>query len=207
MVLTFSSFSCSVLLWSWSSATLLQDSLCVVYTPDKEHFGIVPLEVRHHPLPAIYPSMYMTLHVYRSSPIPSPLTLLFPCLTPTLPFLCLQAMYAGTPVLAVASGGPLETVVDGTTGFLCPGEPEAFADALWKLVSQPGLKRSMGVQGHGHVKDRFSLDAFAKSLDEIVRTVGGGRGKAKGKMLWVLLFLVAVGAAVGAAVVGQVVAK
>lgn len=26
-------------------ARLLQDALCVLYTPDKEHFGIVPLEV------------------------------------------------------------------------------------------------------------------------------------------------------------------
>ena len=24
----------------------MQDALCVLYTPDKEHFGIVPLEVR-----------------------------------------------------------------------------------------------------------------------------------------------------------------
>lgn len=26
-------------------AALLQDALCVIYTPDREHFGIVPLEV------------------------------------------------------------------------------------------------------------------------------------------------------------------
>ena len=30
----------------------------------------------------------------------------------------LEAMYCGTPVIAAASGGPLETVVDGETGFL-----------------------------------------------------------------------------------------
>jgi alpha-1,3/alpha-1,6-mannosyltransferase len=52
---------------------LLSIATALLYTPDKEHFGIVPLE----------------------------------------------AMYAGTPVIAVASGGPLETVLDGVTGFLC----------------------------------------------------------------------------------------
>jgi len=38
-----------------------------------------------------------------------------------------QAMALGCPVIAVASGGPLETVLDGETGFLCeavrPGVP------------------------------------------------------------------------------------
>ena len=30
------------------------------------------------------------------------------------------AMYSQKPIIAVASGGPLESVVDGITGFLCP---------------------------------------------------------------------------------------
>ncbi|TFJ83655.1 hypothetical protein NSK_004759 [Nannochloropsis salina CCMP1776] len=103
-------------------AALLQDALAVLYTPDREHFGIVPLE----------------------------------------------AMYAGSPVVAVASGGPLETVVDGTTGFLCQGDPEGFANAMYRFVVDPTLKETMGAAGHVHVKENFGLDMFAKTLEGAV---------------------------------------
>lgn len=115
-------------------ATLLQEALAVLYTPDREHFGIVPLE----------------------------------------------AMYAGSPVLAVASGGPLETVLDGKTGFLCEGTGRGFAEAMLRLVREPELKEEMGRAGHEHVKEKFGLDAFAATLEKAVletrtRAREGGR--------------------------------
>jgi glycosyltransferase involved in cell wall biosynthesis len=43
----------------------------------------------------------------------------------------LEAQACGRPVVAVAEGGALETVVDGVTGTLVPGRsPEAWADAI-----------------------------------------------------------------------------
>lgn len=36
----------------------------------------------------------------------------------------LEAMAAGKPVLACNSGGPVETIIDGTTGFVCSPLPE-----------------------------------------------------------------------------------
>ncbi len=44
-------------------------------------------------------------------------------------------MQLGTPVVAVNSGGPTETVVDGVTGFLCEQTAEAFSRAMFQLVS------------------------------------------------------------------------
>ena len=40
----------------------------------------------------------------------------------------LEAMYCGTPVLAVNSGGPLETVDHGVTGWLVDGQPNAWSE-------------------------------------------------------------------------------
>jgi len=48
----------------------------------------------------------------------------------------LEAMAAGTPVLAVNNGGPCETVVDGVTGWLLPPTPQAFADQMRTLVHE-----------------------------------------------------------------------
>ncbi len=99
-------------------AQLLSESTCILYTPDREHFGIVPLE----------------------------------------------AMYAGTPVIAVSSGGPLETVIDGKTGFLCENAPNAFAIDMLKFITDPKLASSMSDTCHSHVVKKFGLEKFGNEL-------------------------------------------
>ena len=42
----------------------------------------------------------------------------------------LEAMYCGTPVLAVNSGGPLETIEHGVTGWLVDGQPNAWSEVI-----------------------------------------------------------------------------
>lgn len=46
----------------------------------------------------------------------------------------LEAMAAGRPVIACNSGGPVESVVHGRTGFLCDATPAAFAEAMGRLL-------------------------------------------------------------------------
>jgi glycosyltransferase involved in cell wall biosynthesis len=115
-------------------ATLFQTALCVVYTPDKEHFGIVPLE----------------------------------------------AMYAGTPVLAVASGGPLETVKDGVTGFLRQPTAEDFGDALLTLIADPKMATKMGMAGRDHVENTFGTKRFETEWKCLVGETNEKRTSRKG---------------------------
>ncbi|KAM6995732.1 alpha-1,3/1,6-mannosyltransferase ALG2 isoform 1-T3 [Tautogolabrus adspersus] len=97
---------------------LLQGSAAVLYTPSREHFGIVPVE----------------------------------------------AMYCCCPVIAVNSGGPLESVADGETGFLCEPTAEAFSQVMGRLWGEPQLRRDMGQAGRRRVQDKFSLQAFSDQL-------------------------------------------
>ncbi|KAJ0000374.1 hypothetical protein NQD34_012216 [Periophthalmus magnuspinnatus] len=97
---------------------LLRASAAVLYTPSREHFGIVPVE----------------------------------------------AMYCCCPVIAVNSGGPLESVADGVTGFLCEPTAEAFSAAMERLVKDPHLRKDMGQAGRTRVQDKFSLEAFSDQL-------------------------------------------
>lgn len=76
-------------------------------------------------------------------------------------------MYAGAPVLAVSSGGPLETVVHEHTGFLCPNTATHFGEAMAKFVTNPSLSYEMGMEAHTHVKKRFGPEAFAVDLEEL----------------------------------------
>ncbi|XP_072268157.1 alpha-1,3/1,6-mannosyltransferase ALG2 isoform X2 [Pyxicephalus adspersus] len=79
-----------------------------------------------------------------------------------------EAMYMHCPVIAVNSGGPLESVVNNVTGFLCPPNAEAFADAMEKFVKNPSLKTTMGKSGHARVLEKFSAEAFTDQIYHFV---------------------------------------
>jgi glycosyltransferase involved in cell wall biosynthesis len=89
----------------------------------------------------------------------------------------LEAMAAARPVVCMASGGPLESVVDGRTGFLCdPPDAERVAGA-WRAVaassgeggSGGGVSAAMGLAARAHVESRFSRRAFGDALERELR--------------------------------------
>ena len=106
---------------------LLKYSTCLLYTPENEHFGIVPLE----------------------------------------------AMYMKCPVIAINSGGPLETVVDGKTGFLCDPTPERFSECMEKFIVDRSLHERIGSAGREHVLTKFSFKEFTNTLHNIVTQLVG----------------------------------
>lgn len=83
----------------------------------------------------------------------------------------LEAMLAGTPVLAANTGGPLETVVDGVTGWLCPPEDvEAWTVVMNKVlhkISSADLQR-MSEAGRQRVVSEFSDVKMAERLEDII---------------------------------------
>jgi alpha-1,3/alpha-1,6-mannosyltransferase len=108
----------------------------------------------------------------------------------------LESMYAGRPVIAVKSGGPMETVVDGKTGFLCDKTPKAFCEALTKLVKNPALSTTLGKAGHEHVKLKFGLERFQKHWAQLVDdTIEAGKvrrmNQRGGYMVWRSFYYIA----------------
>ena len=56
-----------------------------------------------------------------------------------------EAMAAGTPVVAWNNGGPTVTVKNGETGFLVePYDTEEFAEKMRRLATDPVLLREEG---------------------------------------------------------------
>ncbi|GJQ14593.1 hypothetical protein GpartN1_g6384.t1 [Galdieria partita] len=80
----------------------------------------------------------------------------------------LEAMAMKKPVVAHNSGGPKETIVDGETGLLCQDSPEDFARAIVKLLLDEKWAQKMGEEGFLRVKQRFSREALAHQLDDIL---------------------------------------
>ncbi len=71
-----------------------------------------------------------------------------------------EAQALGVPVVASAIGGLLEVVEDGVTGLhVAPGDPEALAAAIGRLLRDPGLGRSLGLAGRERAARLFDLRA------------------------------------------------
>ena len=66
------------------------------------------------------------------------------------------------------SGGPLETVADGTTGFLLPQDAAEFAERMNRFVDDPALSKVMGEAGRERVEEKFSFETFTRQLDAVV---------------------------------------
>ncbi|KAM9206326.1 alpha-1,3/1,6-mannosyltransferase ALG2 isoform 1-T1 [Dugong dugon] len=79
-----------------------------------------------------------------------------------------EAMYMQCPVIAVNSGGPLESILHNVTGFLCEPDPVHFSEAMEKFIHKPSLKATMGLAGRARVKEKFSSEAFAEQLYQYV---------------------------------------
>jgi glycosyltransferase involved in cell wall biosynthesis len=77
------------------------------------------------------------------------------------PISVLEAMAAGLPVVASDVGGVGEIVVDQQTGLLVPpGDPDALAAALERLLADPALRHRLGAAGRERAAQRFSLGAL-----------------------------------------------
>jgi len=81
-----------------------------------------------------------------------------------------EAMAARVAVIAARSPGPMEIVDQGVTGFLYePGDVEALADHLYRLATDPPLRKRFGELGHARVLERFSWDAHMSQMFELWR--------------------------------------
>ena len=79
-----------------------------------------------------------------------------------MPLAVLEAWAAGLPVVATRVGGLPELVEDGRTGLLIePGDEEALAGALSRLLAEPDTGRRMGDSGRLLVSRAYSLRRMA----------------------------------------------
>ncbi|MGE0257727.1 MAG: glycosyltransferase [Alphaproteobacteria bacterium] len=92
-----------------------------------------------------------------------------------LPNVVLEAMAEGVPVVASRHAGIPEAVAHEETGLLVPpGDPEALAAALRRLIGDPGLRRSMGRRAREVAAKRFGAAAQSRRLEAILLDVMAG---------------------------------
>lgn len=95
-----------------------------------------------------------------------------PSLQDNLPNTILEAMACGTPVVGFAAGGVGEAVVDGQTGLLAPtGDFGALAEALRRILEDPGLRRTLGCEGRARVERDYAIDLQARRYASLYHEV------------------------------------
>jgi glycosyltransferase involved in cell wall biosynthesis len=85
------------------------------------------------------------------------------------PTVVLEAMAAGRPVVAAASGGIVDMVVDGSTGRLVPpGDVTALAAALSQVLGDPLLAKAFGEAGRDRAR-QFTISAIVERIEQMYR--------------------------------------
>jgi L-malate glycosyltransferase len=92
-----------------------------------------------------------------------------------LPLVVLEAMMAGTPVVATAAGGVPSIVVDGDTGRLVPvGRPEALAEAVAEVLTDTDAAKTMADNARTMAERDFGLEAMIAAHEALYRDVLDG---------------------------------
>ena len=90
------------------------------------------------------------------------------------PYVILEAMSAGLPIVASDVGGVAEALVDGDSGSLvAPGDEEGLAHALIELLDDAGRSASMGDAAKRRVEQRFTREAMIDGLVDVYDDVLG----------------------------------
>ena len=90
-----------------------------------------------------------------------------------LPTVIMEAMATGLPVISTDIGGIPEMVVQNETGFLVrPGDAEALAGAIEKVIGDRPLAERLGHAGYQRAQELFSIEKNVRDLCALVDNAG-----------------------------------
>lgn len=102
--------------------------------------------------------------------------LVLPSIVETQPFVILEAMSAGTPVLSTTIYGIPDMVVHEETGLLAPpGDAAALTRALDRFLADDDFRKRMGRRGKARYEKLFTLE---RMTEETLRVYRGDAGVA-----------------------------
>jgi glycosyltransferase involved in cell wall biosynthesis len=103
-----------------------------------------------------------------------------PSFTEGHPKVLIEAMAAGLPCVASSCPGNRALVADGETGLLFdPGEPEALAACLERVLGDPALAAALGRRARERVVREYDLGALVQREIALLRSVAAAGGPAR----------------------------
>ncbi len=88
-----------------------------------------------------------------------------------MPYVLVEAMACGLPVVSTYLSGIPELVRDGETGFLVePGDSRALARVLRTLLRDDALRKKVGLAAREHILKKHDLNRNIELLESLIRT-------------------------------------
>jgi glycosyltransferase involved in cell wall biosynthesis len=96
-----------------------------------------------------------------------------------LPLVVLEAMSLARPIVTTDVGSIPDAIESGRTGLIVPSEdPEAFADALARVLDDAGFAARLGAAAQTDAAERFSVEAMTERTLEVYESaVAARRGR------------------------------
>ena len=86
-------------------------------------------------------------------------------------------MVLGKPVVGTNAGGLPEVVADGVTGVLVPpGDAQALANAMERVLTDAQLAERLGTAGAARVRESFHIDRTATLTQDVYDRLLQSRG-------------------------------
>jgi glycosyltransferase involved in cell wall biosynthesis len=95
-----------------------------------------------------------------------------PSLSEALPLALLEAMFAGHPIVASDVGDVRAVLASGDAGLLVePGDPQALAAAIDRLLTDPALARAIGERAHQRASSQYDISQMLARYGAIYEDV------------------------------------
>ncbi len=148
---------------------LLDRSKVELHLVTREPIAHIPGMNIYHGLKPNSPEL---IGLYRQSSI-----FVLPSLAEAFGIAAVEALGSGLPVIASRVGGLAEIVEDGKNGLLVPpGDPQALAEAVLKLIQDEGALRTMRLEARRSAEARFDARENARRcISLVLNCVEGAR--------------------------------
>ena len=88
------------------------------------------------------------------------------------PWVIVEAMAAGLPIISTDQGAITESVLHGINGFIVqPNNPRQLADHIEKLILSPELRSKFSSASKAHYLDQFTEEKMVQKLSTVFDTV------------------------------------
>ncbi|MFB9277970.1 glycosyltransferase family 4 protein [Cohnella cellulosilytica] len=89
------------------------------------------------------------------------------------PYVALEALSSGCPVVTSNSDGVSSAILDGATGlYYSHGDINGAADRVIRLMTDRKLRKSLAEAGKKHVRSEFSMEKYAAQFSGMLSAVG-----------------------------------
>jgi glycosyltransferase involved in cell wall biosynthesis len=88
------------------------------------------------------------------------------------PWVLVEAMAAGLPIISTDQGAITESVIDGVNGFIVDSNnPLQIAEKLEYLMDHPEIREKMGKESRRLYEENFTEEKMIEKLKDVFNTV------------------------------------